>query len=129
MASPTGAIYQHETTYNADGAAISWAYQTGEFVLAEGRDFPFVDQIWPDFKFETFDGSSTSATIEMTLYGKNYPTDPERTYGPYTVTSSTEYINCRFRNRLMSIKIAGDDLGSFSRLGNVRLRVAPSGRR
>ena len=129
MGSPTGYIYQHETTYNADGAAISWSYQTGDFVLQEGREFPFVDLIWPDFKFTTFDGSSTSATISLTLYGKDDPSDTPRTYGPYTVTSGTDYINCRFRNRLMSLKVSGDDLGSWSRLGNVRLRVAPSGRR
>ena len=31
----------------------------------------------------------------------NYPGDTPTVYGPYTVTSATEFINTRIRNRLM----------------------------
>ena len=39
-------------------------------------------------------------------------------YGPYTVTSATEYIPVRFRGRLMAVKALSTDLGSFWRLQN-----------
>lgn len=128
MADPTGAIYQHENSYNADGAAISWSWQTGDFVLNEGRDMAFVDEIYPDFKYGTFAGSN-DATLSLTIYGKKQPNDPAPvTYGPFTITSSTQVIKPRFRGRLMSIAVSGSDSATWSRLGNVRMRVATDGR-
>jgi hypothetical protein len=129
MASPTGYIYQHETTYNADGSAITWSWQTGDFALNEARDIAFVDEIYPDFKFGAYPNpQSGAASISMTLYGRNNVSDTPTTYGPYTVTSSTQLIKTRFRNRLMSIKVSGSDSASWSRLGNIRMRVATDGR-
>jgi len=127
MASPTGYLYQHETTYNADGSAITWSWQTGDFVLNEARDVAFVDEIYPDFKFGTFAGAD-DASISLTIFGRNNVSDTPYTYGPYTITSATQTIKPRFRNRLMSIKVSGSDSASFSRLGNIRMRVAADGR-
>jgi len=129
MASPTGYIYQHETSYNADGSAISWSWQSGDFVLNEARDIAFVDEIYPDFKFGTFPNPQAgSAAISLTLYGRNNVSDTPTTYGPYTITNSTQLVKTRFRNRLMSIKVSGSDSATFSRLGNIRMRVAADGR-
>lgn len=129
MADPNGFIYQHETTYNADGSALSWKWRTGDFVLNEARDVAFVDEIYPDFKFGTFPNpQSGAASISLTLYGRNNVSDTPYTYGPYTITSATQVVKTRFRNRLMSIEVAGSDSASFSRLGNIRMRVATDGR-
>ena len=127
MADPNGYIYQHETTYNADGSAIAWSWQTGDFVLNEQRDIAFVDEIYPDFKFGTFAGSD-NASISMTVYGRNNVADDPYTYGPFTITSSTQVVKPRFRNRLMSIKVSGSDAATWNRLGNIRMRVATDGR-
>ena len=127
MADPSGILYQHENTYNADGAAISWSWQTGDFVLNEARDVGFVDEIYPDFKFGTFAGAS-DATLQLTIYGKNQPNDTPTTFGPFTVTSATQVVKPRFRGRLMSLKVSGSDSATWSRLGNMRMRVAIDGR-
>lgn len=127
-ATPTGIIYQHETTPDADGQPLVPQFTTGFFFLAEGEEFAFVDQIIPDFKWSTFTGGA-SAQIFMTFNVVNYPGDTPITYGPYLVTQATEYLSVRFRGRLMSITVFGFDIGSFWRLGSCRYRYAPSGRR
>lgn len=127
-ATPTGIIYQHEMTPDADGQPLVPTFTTGEFYLAEGEDFAFVDQILPDFRWTTFTGG-TSAQITMTFNVTNYPGDTPVSYGPYTVTQQTEYISVRFRGRLMSITVQSGDLGSFWRIGSIKYRYAPSGRR
>jgi hypothetical protein len=127
-ASPNGFIYQQETTPDADGQALIASFQTGEFYLAEGEDFVFVDQIIPDFRWETFTGT-TSATIQITFNVTNYQGDTPVQYGPYVVNSSTEYISTRFRGRFMSITVESSDLGSFWRIGSIKYRYASAGRR
>ena len=127
-ASPSGFIYQHETTNDADGSPLNASFTTGEFYLAEGEDFVFVDQILPDFKWSQFT-SSTSANIVMTFNVTNYPGDTPTIYGPYTVTQATEFISVRFRGRLMSITIQSNDLGSWWRIGSIKYRYGTAGRR
>jgi hypothetical protein len=125
--SPTGFIYQHETTNDADGAPLSWSWTTGYFLIGEGEDFFFVDQIYPDWKLGTY-GGSQGAQINMTFNIINYPTDTPTTYGPYLYNSSVQYLSVALRGRQMSITVSGNDLGSFSRLGRVRYRFRPDGR-
>lgn len=127
-ASPQGFIYQQETTPDADGIPLISSFTTGEFYLAEGEDYAFVDQVLPDFKWGTFAGSPT-AQIQLTFNVTNYPGDMPTTYGPYTVTEATEYLSVRFRGRLMSITVASGDLGSFWRIGSMKYRYASAGRR
>lgn len=126
-ATPNGIIYQQEETNDADGQPITASITSGYFVIAEAEDWPFVDMIIPDFKYGTY-GGSPGAQIQMTFNVTNYPGDTPVTYGPYTVTSSTEFIPVRFRGRQMSITITSSDLGSFWRIGRIRYRWAPSGR-
>lgn len=127
-ASPQGFIYQQETTNDADGAPLNSSFTTGEFYLGEGEDFVIVDQILPDFKWSTFTGT-TSAQIQLTFNVTNYPGDAPTVFGPYTVTQATEYVSTRMRGRLMSITVSSSDLGSFWRLGSIKYRYAPAGRR
>lgn len=127
-ATPAGSIVQHETSNDAAGQPMSSSFTTGYFFIAEGEDFAFVDQILPDFKWGTF-GAGQTANIQMTFNVVNFPGDAPVVYGPYTVTVSTEILSVRFRGRQMSITIASNDSGSFWRIGRVRYRYAPSGRR
>jgi len=127
-ASPTGIIYQHETSNDADGQPMLPAFTTGYFYIAEGEDYAFVDQIYPDFRWSFF-GAAQTAQIQLTFNVTNYPVDAPTSYGPYTVTQSTEYVSVRFRGALMSITVASSDVGSFWRLGKVRYRYAAAGRR
>lgn len=122
-----GLVYTQESGTNADGGPLNWSFTTGYFYIAEGEEWPFVDVIYPDFKFGTY-GGSPSATIQMTISAINYPGDTPNTYGPYTITSSTKQINVRIRNRQMAFTFQGGDTGSFFRLGKVRYRYQPTGR-
>ena len=127
-ASPGGVIYQHETTPDADGQPLIYAYLTGYFYIGEGEDFCFIDQIYPDFIWESYTGTQ-SANVQLSFYLVNYPGDTPTIYGPYTCTQATEFLSVRFRGRQMAILVQGSDLGSFSRLGMCRYRYSPSGRR
>lgn len=124
----SGVIYSQETGYDAAGQPMSWSFTTGNFRLAEGEDYVFVDQVRPDFKFGEF-GQAQTAQIELTFNVSNFPGDTPTPYGPYTVDQSTQYISTRFQGGLMSITVSGNDLGSFARLGHVRFRYSPQGRR
>lgn len=127
-ASPSGFIYQQETTPDADGSPLTASFTTGEFYLEEGEEFVFVDQVIPDFKWTVYPGG-TSASIQISFNVTNFPGDTPIVYGPYTVTSATEYISVRFRGRLMSITVLSSDLGSFWRLGSIKYRYSRTGRR
>ncbi len=128
-ASPAGYIYLQETTPDADGQPLVASVTTGYFYLQEGEDFTFVDQAIPDFKWQTFPGTGNSANIQISFNVTNYPGDAPVTYGPYTVTSTTEFIPLRFRARLMSVTITSQDIGSWWRIGSIKFRFSAAGRR
>jgi hypothetical protein len=123
----SGMIYQHEMSYNANGAAINASFQTGYWAIAEGNELSFVDWVIPDMQYGTY--GTNGATLSITLYAADYPGDTPRVYGPYPFSDSTQYINTRLRGRLMSMRVESSDLNSFWRLGRIRYRYAPSGRR
>lgn len=127
-ASPGGIIYQHESGNDADGGPLNASFTTGYFYIAEGEDFAFVDQIIPDFKWGLF-GGSQNAQVQLSVNVINYPGDTPTTYGPYLFTSSTQYQTVRLRGRQMSFTVQSSDVGSFWRLGKVRYRYKPDGRR
>lgn len=127
-ATPTGIIYEHEVSRNADGQPLVASFTTGFWQLSEGQEILMADWILPDAKFNEYPGTS-GASIQLTFYSKMYPGDATaRTYGPYTFTSTTKYLNVRIRGRLLSMKMESSDLDSFWRLGLIRARVAPDGR-
>lgn len=123
----SGQIVQHETGTSINGAGLP-SFQTGYWTIAEGQDIPFVDMIIPDFIFGIRSASPT-ASINITFFGVNYPGDTPTTYGPFTVTPTTEFINCRIRNKLLSAFIQSNASSEFWRLGRIRFRFAQSGRR
>jgi len=127
-----GWIYQHETSYDlAVGQTtqpIVSSLTTGYSRLAQGEDLIFVDWMLPDMKWGEWPGPN-NAVLNFTFNVVDYPGQTPRVYGPYSASKQTPYISPRFRGRFMSMKIESDDLGSFWRLGSIRYRYAPSGRR
>jgi len=120
-------IYQHETSTDSDGTAMTSSFQTGYFVLNEADMKMFVDQVWPDMKWGYY-GGAQGANVLLTFYVTDFPGQTPKQYGPYTLIEATTYITPRFRGRLVSIKIESNDIGSFWRLGNIRYRVQPDGK-
>ena len=129
IASSSYFIYQHETSPDADGLPMNSSFQTGYFAMQEGEMKVFVDQVWPDMKWGYY-GGDQNAHVLMTFYVADYPTDTPRTYGPYTLTNTTQYITPRFRGRLMSIGLTSSlsETGTFWRLGGIRYRIEQDGK-
>jgi hypothetical protein len=125
-------IMQHEISNDANGQPLAYSYRTGYFQLSEGEDFVFCDYCIPDFKWRRFNQANViSAAVQLTMYVNDWPDDPNNppiAIGPQTVTNATQAIDIRCRGRYFSIEIAGNDLGSFSRLGGLKFRIAPDGR-
>lgn len=120
-------IYQHETSTDADGQAMHSYFRTGYFSISDGEYKTFVDQVWPDMKWGYYDGAQ-NADLGLTFYVTDYPTSADRLYGPYQITSSTNYLTPRFRARLVSIHLDSNTIGSFWRIGGMRYRYAPDGK-
>lgn len=125
---PTGIIFQHERGYNGDGAAINPFITTGYWVIAEGEEFAFVDQILPDFTYGTYNAAQTATPI-ITLYTVEWPNGPVTTYGPFNVDASINQVAVRVRGRQMAMMIQSQDANSFWRIGRIRYRYAKDGRR
>lgn len=132
---PIPYVYQHETSNDADGAAINASFQTGYFALTEGDEQIFIDQVWPDMKWGTTSGDQ-DAKVNITFYVTNYPTDPPQVFGPYEMTENTQYLSVRMRGRLLSIGVSSKisnpvdpgELDTFWRLGNIRYRFQQDGK-
>jgi hypothetical protein len=132
-ADTSGIIYQHDNTgvYNLgnDNIIINAYFETGYFSITNGNDLVFVDWMLPDMKWDTYDGSQSDATIKISFNVTDYAGDTPTLYGPFTVTKATPYIEPRFRGRFMQIIVESEDSDSFWRLGSIRYRFAPAGRR
>ena len=126
-ATPGGVIYRHESTNDADGQPLIASFTTGYFYLQEGEDFVQVDQMLPDFKWQTYAGGTGSAQIQITFNVVNYPGDTPRQYGPYTISSATQIVRTRFRGRQVSITVQSSDVGSFWRNSKNRFRYSAVG--
>ena len=128
-------LYQHEVGNSAAGNPIDSNFTTGYFSMMEGDQQVFVDQVWPDMKWNTYSGSAQPATVYLTINSVNYPGDTPISYGPYPITQQTEYLSVRVRGRLFSFTIGSTDANGvpvggeqFWRLGKIRYRLAPDGK-
>lgn len=119
-----GLLQEHERGYDANGSAMMWSWQSGLFELAEAEEFIFSDFLIPDFV--TIGNPEFTPTIEITDY-PNQPTTEVVTQ--MIATGSTYFITYSARGRYMSIGFAGpaSDVGTFSRIGGIRIRGAPDG--
>lgn len=121
-----GFLYQHEEGTMITGVSLP-SFRSGWWAITEGNDMAFVDFIMPDFQWGLRTGAQ-DAQIAITFFSADYPGDTPISYGPYVVTQGTEYINTRIRGRLMSVLIQSQN-SEFWRLGRIRYRWAPAGRR
>lgn len=117
-----GYLQQHEMTNDLDGSAIVAMAQTGFFGINEGFDFTRIGRILPDFKL------SDGATVYVEFDFVDYVNDDVRTFGPYTVTADTQYIQVDGRGRYMRVRVYSNGLGVWWRLGRCQIEQAPDGR-
>ena len=121
-------IYQHETSKNADQSPMISYFQTGYFALSDGEYKVFVDQVWPDMKWNYYGQEASSAQINLTFYVSDYPGNAPRQYSFPNIQKTTEYVTPRFRGRLMSIRMQSNDYDSFWRIGAPRYRIQQDGK-
>jgi hypothetical protein len=127
-ASGAGYLYQHETSQDADGQPMNSWFETGYFNIAEGDMLNFVDWLFPDFKYG-YPGGDDGAVLQISFDFGDYPNSTPKTRGPYSVSNTTPYVNTRMRARFMSMRVESDDLGSFWRIGAIKIRSNPDGKR
>jgi hypothetical protein len=124
-----GLLEQFETSTDFDGQVLDSFILSGFFQLAEGEEIIFVERVYPDFKL------ANGATITVTfLFADDFASAEEpalvRTYGPYTVTSTTPYLIVRGRGRVMQIRVDGNvALNSFWRYGEPAVTASLDGRK
>jgi len=133
-----GYIWQHEIGYDAGFSPMVSSFLTGYMQLNDADNLIFIDQIWPDFKWQTTaqqsTSSATSATMYLTFYGADYPGDTPIQYGPFEMNSTTQYLSVRIRNRLLRISCSRANAngvalnGTFFRIGALRYRAQLDGK-
>ena len=133
-----GLVQQHEVSFDADGAGMAWSWQTGYFSLQEGEEFVFIDLIVPDFTLQW--SGAVPPVITVSMLATDYPLGladgaafgQPIVDGPYTISAgqpgTTLMVPVRLRARQIALQFSGSDLGSFWRLGAVRVRFSPDGR-
>jgi hypothetical protein len=123
-------LYQHEIGNDAyvgnQATAMLSSASSGYYVIAEGDNLLFIDQVWPDMKWGGYDGTQ-NATVNLTFNFVAYPGDTPTTI-TYPMTQQTQYLTPRVRARLVQMQLSSNDVGTFWRLGGIRFRVQPDGR-
>lgn len=130
---PIGAFYsglleQFETSIDFDGQPLDSFIVSGFFQIAEGEEFVYVDRIYPDFNI------TAGGSINLTIYFADdmaSAANPAlvRTYGPYTITSTTPYVIVRGRGRVAQIRLDCIQSGTFWRYGSPLAQISIDGRR
>jgi len=121
-AGPDGRLYAHEFGADADGAPLPAFVQSGFFDIGDGDRFSFVDQVIPDF-------NDQAGPVQVTLTAQSSPDGGVASKGPFAVQPTTPYISPRLRGRQVALRLASNTVGAFWRLGALRLRIAPDGRK
>jgi hypothetical protein len=80
----------------------------------------------PDFEFR---GTSASASMDITLKGKDFPLNAATTLATATVTPSTNQSFLRARTRESIIRVESTGTGYGWTLGELRFDVRADGRR
>ena len=133
--------YSQETgndQVKADGTttAIAAQLESGDFdidqtgnVTGAGEFMCRISRFIPDFKNQVGDA-------EVSIMLRDFPSDTRSSSasgpiitGPFTITTSTQQVNCRARGRAASFKIANTGTGQTWRFGTFRADIHAGGRR
>lgn len=126
--SATNLIYQHETSADANGQPMNSSFTTGYWALSGGEEYMFCDLAIPDMKFGGYN-QPKEANVGISFTYASYPTGQTWTTPVYSMQANgPPFINPRFRAKLTSMTVGSGDIGSWWRLGGLRLRLAPDGK-
>lgn len=115
LAAANKTIYEHERTFNYDGADVF--AETGPISLGNGEQTMSIMQLIPDEK--------SQGEVSLKFKTRFYPNGTETTHGPYTPANPT---GVRFSGRQFRMRIDGI-AGEDWRVGNMRVDAFPAGKR
>ena len=109
---------------------LSGDYDISEQGLAgDGEYIMRVSRFIPDFK-------NLEGNAKITLFFRDYPAQSSQSdangplvTGPFTITTTTNFISTRVRGRQVSLKIENENLDESWRYGTLRLDIHAGGRR
>jgi hypothetical protein len=109
---------------------LSGDYDISEQGLAgDGEYIMRVSRFIPDFK-------NLEGNAKITLFFRDYPAQSSQSdangplvTGPFTITTTTNFISTRVRGRQVSLKIENENLNEAWRYGTLRLDIHAGGRR
>tara|TARA_Y100000114_G_scaffold155385_1_gene179413 strand:+ start:6529 stop:8427 length:1899 start_codon:yes stop_codon:yes gene_type:complete len=130
-------IFQHETGFDDDGAAMTGVFiESADLDISSGDSFSFIKKIIPDMKFVTDPNVSSAPAMNIVLKRRDFPGQSLTVDSTNQVTESSTFSNVRSRARQMVFRFESDDdntaadqLGYKWRLGSTRIDIQPSGRR
>jgi hypothetical protein len=123
-------LYDHESGVDAAGLPLPAYIRSADVDLEDGDKFVLVRRMIPDVSFTG--STSTSATVDMTLYPRNFPGDPYATANAEgqtlpravaittNVDQFTNQVFSRVRARQIAFEISSDSLGVAWQLGAPR---------
>jgi hypothetical protein len=110
--------------YNANdpsAVAISTKLKSWEGQIANGSFQTEITELLPDFQW-------LYGSMDITVFGRNYPKEPE-SFGPTeTITLDTDKLNPRFKRRQLGFMIETNEVGNDWRMGTWRGKYMPHGR-
>lgn len=112
--SADGYLYVHETTVNADGAALSYSLETYDFELAQGDMVMRVTRVIPDFY-------RIAGDHQLTLKGRKKPNRRQYTKGPYPFDADDAQIGAKIRARQIAMLIEGTAVDCDIKMGGWRM--------
>ena len=119
-------LYNHENGYDADGVAMNAYIESGGVEIGDGEQFMFVNRLIPDFEFR---GTTASASMNLTMKGKDFPLNSSSTLATANVTENSNQSFVRARARESIIRVESSGTGYGWTLGQLRFDVRPDGRR
>ena len=129
----------NEVDASGNATVIASFIQSGDYDIVNtnagadlrggGEDIMRVSRFIPDFK-------NLQGNAKVTMFFRNYPNEAKASdpngpliTGPFTCTTTTDFVSTRVRGRQVSLKIENDAVNESWRYGTLRLDVKAGGRR
>lgn len=114
----SGGLYWQEKGTAANGSTLSWSLETG--ALNNGRTLVEIMSMIPDF--ENMVGGCT-----VTVRAAESPNGTIQTFGPYSITSTTDVVDIRAAGYSPTLLFEGDSNPAFMRFGIPQLFIRKTG--
>ena len=121
-------VQQHERGFDDDDQPMRGVFAESGFSDISGgssNTIMSVDHCQPDFKWFGKNGA-----VNLTLTGRGYAGGKQFSYGPYSMTETTQFFNPRMRHRYVAVRYDWAARRGFSaRVGATKLQIKQAGRR